>query len=200
MNDDQLFRLLLLVGFLPVLPLGVFHRLQAYRAGGAVSRRAEGTFILLTLRPIAGCAVLGSIAYLVDPAWMAWSAVPLHAAVRAAGVLCSWSGWALLAWTFHALGLNLTDTVVTRAEHTLVTHGPYRRVRHPLYTAVLLAFLGNALAAANWFLFATGALAFALLVLRTDREEAHLVARFGGAYEAYIQRTGRFLPRLSTHR
>ena len=45
----------------------------------------------------------------------------------------------LLIWTFRSLGTNLTDTVVTRKDHTLVTSGPYRFVRHPFYVAYTLA-------------------------------------------------------------
>ena len=55
--------------------------------------------------------------------------------------------------------------------------------------------LGNALAAANWFLLGGGVLVFTLLAIRTATEEQQLGARFGGAYEAYMHRTNRFLPR-----
>jgi protein-S-isoprenylcysteine O-methyltransferase Ste14 len=84
--------------------------------------------------------------------------------------------------------------VVTRKAHTLVTVGPYRWVRHPFYDAVALAVLANSLVAANWFLLATGALLMTMMVIRTRREEAHLLARFGDAYRSYMNRTGRFFP------
>ncbi len=98
--------------------------------------------------------------------------------------------------TFRSLGKNLTDTVVTRTHHTLVTTGPYAWVRHPFYAAFALATVANALVAANWFLFVTGALAFTLLVIRCRTEERNLIARFGDEYRAYAKRTGRFLPRI----
>jgi protein-S-isoprenylcysteine O-methyltransferase Ste14 len=102
----------------------------------------------------------------------------------------------LWIWTFHCLGLNLTDTVVTRRAHTLVTSGPYRWVRHPFYGCVALFTTGSAVVAANWFMAVTGALTIWLITVRTRTEEAHLLARFGPSYEAYRARTGRFLPRL----
>ena len=102
----------------------------------------------------------------------------------------------LLIWTLRSLGKNLTDTVVTRRAHTLVTSGPYRWVRHPFYDALALAVLANSLAAANWFLFLSGGLLFVLIIVRTRTEEEKLVARFGDAYRAYVEQTGRFLPRL----
>jgi len=126
---------------------------------------------------------------------MAWSSMPLPVWLRWVGIGLGAAGGALFVWTFPALGKNLTDTVVTRRDHSLVTTGPYRFVRHPFYVAVALAMLGNALAAANWFLLIGGAVVFTLLAIRTRIEEAELVARFGEAYEAYMRRTPRFLPK-----
>jgi len=103
----------------------------------------------------------------------------------------------LLAWTLRSLGANLTDTVVTRRAHTLVTHGPYRWVRHPFYDAMALVILAIALIAANWFVLGAGVVVFALLATRATTEEGKLLARFGESYRLYHERTGRFLPRLA---
>jgi len=195
MSDDELFRLILLAGFVIFMPIGIYHRLKA-RTGENLDRRQEGLFILVTLR-LAGVAGMGSlIAYVINPASMAWAAVPLPVWLRWMGVgLCLIAGL-LLVWMFRSLGRNLTDTVVTRKEHTLVTTGPYRWVRHPLYSSAALAIVGNSLVAANWFFFAAGCLMFLLLVIRTRKEEENLIARFGDEYRKYMQRTGRFVPRL----
>ena len=106
---------------------------------------------------------------------MAWSSVPLPVWLRWVGVGIGIAGGALLVWTLRSLGTNITDTVVNRRQHTLVTTGPYQFVRHPFYAASALAFTANALATANWFIALMGGLAMALLVLRTAIEEAHLV-------------------------
>jgi protein-S-isoprenylcysteine O-methyltransferase Ste14 len=89
----------------------------------------------------------------------------------------------------------LTDTVVTRRDHTLVTTGPYRWVRHPFYVAGVVGVVGVSLILANWFLLLVGGLAMALLVVRTAKEEELLLARFGEDYRRYAERTGRFFPR-----
>jgi protein-S-isoprenylcysteine O-methyltransferase Ste14 len=138
----------------------------------------------------------GWVTYLVNPVRMAWAAVPLPAWLRWTGVGLALCAGLLIIWTFRNLGRNLTDTVVTRKAHTLVTTGPYRWVRHPFYSAAALAFLGNSLATANAFLFVTGGAAVLLLVIRTRKEEANLLARFGDDYRNYMQRAGRFVPRL----
>jgi len=195
MSDDQLFRLLLLVGFVLFMPIGIYHRLKA-RTGERLDRRQEGWFILVPLRLLGVTAMVAFIAYLVSPSWMAWAAVPLPVWLRWTGVALGLCGGLLLTWTLRNLGRNLTDTVVTRKHHTLVTTGPYRWVRHPFYTAATLAFLANSLATANVFLFITGGVTILLLVIRTRKEEHHLVARFGDEYRGYMRRTGRFMPRL----
>jgi protein-S-isoprenylcysteine O-methyltransferase Ste14 len=200
MSDDQTFRTALLVFMVIMAPIGVYHRLRSHVAGETLDRRQEGLFILATLRPLGLMAIVGVIAYVINPASMAWSSVPLPAWLRWTGVcVCACAG-ALVFWTFRRLGRNLTDTVVTRRDHTLVTHGPYRWVRHPFYDSAALLMLGASLAAANWFLFVTGALAVSLLVARTRIEEEKLLARFGGDYRAYVERTGRFLPRMRANR
>jgi protein-S-isoprenylcysteine O-methyltransferase Ste14 len=86
--------------------------------------------------------------------------------------------------------------VVTRREHTLVTKGPYRWVRHPFYDAVALSVVATSMAAANWFLLLIGGLVFMLMIVRTRMEEEKLLSRFGDSYRAYVERTGRFVPRI----
>ena len=85
---------------------------------------------------------------------------------------------------------------MTRREHTLIITGPYRWVRHPFYLAGGLAIIAGSLVTANWFLALTGGLAFALIVIRTAREEENLIKRFGDDYLGYMDATGRFFPRL----
>lgn len=117
--------------------------------------------------------------------------------MRWLGVAMGVAGDFLAYWVFTSLGNNVTPTVVTRKNATLVTHGPYRWVRHPLYLMGLLAYLGFALLAENWFLAILTVLAFSLLNLRLPKEEARLIERFGDEYRSYMQRTGKFLPRLN---
>jgi protein-S-isoprenylcysteine O-methyltransferase Ste14 len=196
MSDDQIFRMVLVVGYLTIVPAGLYYRIRSQSTRERLDRWQEGPFILFTLRPVGLASMIGIIAFMIDPLWMAWSSVPLPRSVRWAGAVSGGVAGGLLIWAFHSLGPNLTDTVVTRKAHTLVTRGPYRWVRHPFYDAVALFVLANALLTANWFIFVTGALAFALIVARTRKEEENLLLRFGESYGAYMRRTGRFLPRL----
>ncbi len=196
MEYEQTFRFILMLGFAVIVPIGAYHRIKAQATGEKLDRRQEGIFILVTLRPIGIAAMVGLVTYMINPAWMAWSSVALPNGLRWAGVVLGIPGGLLLVVTFRTLGKNLTDTVVTRAEHTLVTRGPYRWVRHPYYLATALAVVANSLVTANWFLALTGGIVFGLLVLRTRIEEEKLIERFGEEYKEYMKRTGRFLPRL----
>ena len=194
MTDDAVFRWVMVAGFVAVVGITAPHRVKA-GTREKLDRRKEGVFMLSTLRPAGGALWLGIVIYMINPAWMAWSAMPLPVWLR-------WSGagfWALsvalLIWTLPTLGTNLTDTVVTRERHTLVTSGPYRWIRHPFYDAMALVTVGAGLIAANWFILASGAVVFTLLAVRSRVEEEELAARFGDAYRQYRKRTGRFLPK-----
>ena len=198
MNHDQTFRIVLIIGALIVFPIAAYHRIRSQATGERLDRRQEGYFILFTLRPVGIVSMLGLLAFMIDPAWMAWSAVRLPEWLRWAGVAVGVCGGGLLVWTLRSLGKNLTDTVVTRREHTLVASGPYHWVRHPFYDAVALRVMANSLATANWFILATGGVLLVLIVARTRTEEAKLIARFGDSYRTYMERTGRFFPWLGT--
>ena len=193
--DDGVFRWVMLAGFVAVVGVIAPHRVRA-GTNEKLDRRKEGAFMLATLRPAGAALWLGVIAYMISPASMAWSSMTLPAWLRWSGAVFSALSVALLIWTLPALGRNLTDTVVTRREHTLVTRGPYRWIRHPFYVSLALMILGSVLVAANWFIFLSGVVVFSLLAIRSRVEEEQLAARFGDAYLDYRKRTGRFLPKL----
>jgi protein-S-isoprenylcysteine O-methyltransferase Ste14 len=193
-DAEQTFRVILFGLFLIVLPIGLYHRIRSQTTGEKLDRKQEGAFILATLRPIGAIFWFGTIAWMIEPRWMAWAGMPAPIWLRWIGVGLMLIGAALVTWTFRSIGRNLTDTVVTRKQHRLVVSGPYRWVRHPLYTSVAVLTTAISLVTANWFLLASGLTAFGLLVVRTRTEERNLLARFGADYRQYMERTGRFLP------
>ncbi len=200
MNDDDVFRVALVVVMATFLPAAACCRIRSNATREKLDRWQEGAFILFGLRLGSIPMFAGVLAWLINPAWMAWSAISLPAWVRSCGIALMFIWGALLVWTFQSLGNNLTDTVVTRKAHTLVTTGPYRYVRHPFYLTILVAVVGAALAMANWFFLLAGAVPLAFLFVRTRIEEEKLVERFGDDYREYMRRVGRFVPRLTGHR
>ena len=196
MGHENSFRVSLFVVLAMMIAITAYHRIQAQAAGGSVSRRAEGV-ALLAMRAVFGLSIwVAIIAYLISPSSIAWSALPAADWLRWVGVGLGLLACGLLDWTLHHLGKNLTDTVVTREEATLVTSGPYRWVRHPFYVTVLLLLVSATLITANWFIGLLSIFICAFFVLRTPLEEQKLIERFGDDYRAYARRTGRFLPRI----
>src|SRR6185295_5620396 len=100
MNDDHTFRTVLIVVFLVVLPIGIYHRLRSQATREKLDRRQEGLFILATLRPVGAVFWLGLIVWMVAPGSMARSAVSLSVWVRWTGVGVMAIACGLLVWTF----------------------------------------------------------------------------------------------------
>lgn len=194
MDLDTTFRSFVVGGFLLIIMIVLPYRLRSQATGEKLDRTQEGMAMMITLR-LAGLALWGSaIAFMVDPASMAWASLPLPAWLRWAGAGIGVVTPPLLIWTLRSLGPNLTDTVVTRQAHTLVTRGPYRWVRHPFYDCMALFTLALGLMCANWFVLAAGGVVFGLLAARSRTEESKLLERFGEPYRAYRAATGRFVP------
>jgi protein-S-isoprenylcysteine O-methyltransferase Ste14 len=118
--------------------------------------------------------------------------------VQLLGIGIAASAGTLYARAAYTLGHQMTPAIQVRQDHLLLQSGPYRYIRHPVYTAIVLGALGQTL------LFLSPLLAFLTLVLaglaeyRARLEEELLASpgAFGATYRAYIARTGRFLPRL----
>jgi protein-S-isoprenylcysteine O-methyltransferase Ste14 len=195
MNDDATFRLVLFIYGLIFMPLGLYHRLRS-STDEWLDRWQEGVVILFGLRLMGLLMFVGGVAWMINPRWMAWSSLPLPVWLRWLGLAAAGLGGILFVWAVHTLGKNLTDTVVTRRDHSLVTSGPYRWVRHPFYVACLLAVPGVSLAMANWYFLVVAGIGLGLLVVRTRIEEEKLIERFGDDYRDYMKRVGRFVPRL----
>jgi protein-S-isoprenylcysteine O-methyltransferase Ste14 len=194
---ESTFRAVALANLALCLPIGVYFRLKSLVGGEKLARREEGVFIMVGLRLCGLLAWVVMASYLINPASVSWSSLFLPSWLRWVGASLGLSVVpSLLFWTFHSLGKNLTDTVVTRRHHTLVTYGPYRWVRHPFYGVVFLWGLSLSLLTANWLIAVLGLTVMAMLVTRTRVEEAKLTERFGDEYQAYARRTGRFFPLL----
>lgn len=147
---------------------------------------------------LAGLITFGSTAaWLWKPHSFAWAAHPIPDLVRWTGVGAFALSIAWLIWMFVSLGRNLTDTVVTRRNAHFVDRGPYRYVRNPMYSGILMVGISLGLALGTWLLPLAAAIMFAVLARRTRIEEAYLIARFGDQYRGYMARVGRFFPHLT---
>lgn len=135
--------------------------------------------------------------YLVAPRWLNWAALSVGDGLRWAGLGLALVGFGLLQWAQNELGRHWSDEARLQADHQLVTTGPYRWLRHPIYGAFLLILSAPLLLSANWLV---GGLWIGMTCVDVTRriwtEEALLLVRYGEVYRAYCRRTGRILPRM----
>lgn len=116
-------------------------------------------------------------------------------AVAYAGVALFVAGLVLRWWAIITLGRFFTVDVTIEKDHELVERGPFRVVRHPSYSGVLLAFVGFALALGNWAALLVVLLPiFVAFIYRMKVEEEALSAALGSRYLEYMQRTKRLVP------
>jgi protein-S-isoprenylcysteine O-methyltransferase Ste14 len=137
------------------------------------------------------------IDWLFSAQWFPWASVSLPVRVRGCGVVFGGVVVGLMWWTMLALGSNYRGAMGLHRNHKLVTHGPYRFVRHPMNTVFPFVSIVLFLLTANWVL-GVGALLLlgTISIVRSPVEERQLIERFGEAYRTYMRRTGRFFPRL----
>lgn len=106
-------------------------------------------------------------------------------------------GMALAIWARSHLGANWSATITIRTSHSLVSTGPYARLRHPIYSGLLFAITGTALAQGEWRGLLALTIALIVWSIKARKEESWLRDEFGAQFDEYSQRTGFLLPRLT---
>ena len=124
----------------------------------------------------------GVLAY---AAWMGW-----------AGVAITVLGFAITFWARFTLGGNWSSNVTIKVEHELVRSGPYRWVRHPIYTGMIVALAGTAVARDQWRGVVAVALMWVAFTIKRMKEEDFMRQTFGAQYTEYSQTAGAIFPLL----
>ena len=134
---------------------------------------------------------------LVSPSWLRWAMIEVPAWVRNCGAVAVLPTPFLLMWVLSSLGNNFAGAFAAVFGQRLITHGPYRHIRHPLYALECYFLVSIAFATANWIILGyacSGILMIRLVVI--PQEEEYLLERFGKSYRAYRKKTGMLLPKL----
>jgi protein-S-isoprenylcysteine O-methyltransferase Ste14 len=133
--------------------------------------------------------------------WLDFAHVSFPPALRWMGALLAFGGVVMVWWTHRTLGRHWSGILELRENHRLISSGPYRHIRHPMYTGFFMMPIGMALVTANLLvaLLQIG-VTIAMYLARVADEEAMMIDRFGDEYRTYIRQTGRLLPRLRTGR
>jgi protein-S-isoprenylcysteine O-methyltransferase Ste14 len=198
-HEDLTFRLIIVAQFLAMGVVRAYFGAPRVQdsAQATAPRLAESPWLTLTLGVIALLHFGAIFGYLANPRLLRSGAFEVAIATRWVGVLISCLGVAGEIWAAVGLGASYSPTLRIARERVVVTAGPYRWIRHPLYAFWLPAMGGWGIAAGNWFILLSGAvLILVLAILRVPREEAMMLEGFGDAYRQYMTRTGRFIPRL----
>ncbi len=168
------------------------------RHGGALNQLSHEVRGLIVVRAILGLIFYAALfAWLFWPRAFAWSYFPEPNAARWLAVALLVPTLAFYAWSFRTLGTNYLGGIGLRDAHELVTTGPYRWIRHPIYVAFIGIMFLVLLLSANWVLGLSGLLlVVSIPAVRIPLEERQLHQRFGSAWESYRVRTGSVLPRV----
>ena len=164
----------------------------AARAVKPVARRESVASRLGHILPLAVAALLLMLPSM--PGWPGERFLAPGTAGCLGGVLLLLAGLLLCIWARRVLGGNWSGTVTLKHDHEIVRHGPYRLVRHPIYTGLLLMFLGSALARGEWRGLVAVVIAFAALWRKLRLEERWLGESFGPAYAEYRESTWALIP------
>ena len=197
METETIFRILL-----PVLIVafaahrGYYVKNHSKPEDDTLKTREEGT-----ISKVAGLlGLLGFIsvvAYAIHPNWIAFADLAFPGWLRWAGVGIALAGFALLQWAQVTLANSWSDTPRMLKEQSLITSGPYRLIRHPIYTAFIFILSSTLLISSNWLIgLGWGGMTILETVSRIGFEESLMIEYFGDQYRDYMKKTGRLLPKV----
>jgi protein-S-isoprenylcysteine O-methyltransferase Ste14 len=194
----RVFKLIYFAGMLAQIILRMPYerqRRQIPKIDQRFSRTERGLLVVLSLWGFF-IPLIYSLTSWLDFANYRWSPATKARVGSIGTVLLGAAIW--LFWRSHRdLGKNWSPSLEISAQQTLITHGVYRTIRHPMYASGWLLSLAQALLLQNWVAGPAGVVAFLpLYFLRVPREEQMMVDHFGDDYRSYAAQTGRILPRL----
>ena len=197
MTPEIVFRILMIAAFVAMFGIRIYFQSRVLHEDREINIQenklslAAGSIAALTTLVFGAEYIffpgVFSFAYLLDyPDWLRWL-----------GALTLTGGIALLGSAHYHLGKSFYSLVVSKEEHKLVTSGPYRWVRHPIYTAYLINYVAGGLLASNLVLTFIPVIFFGLMIVnRIPREEEVMREEFGQDYIDLEERTGQLLPKL----
>jgi protein-S-isoprenylcysteine O-methyltransferase Ste14 len=128
--------------------------------------------------------------------WLRLHLFPANPAAEVLGVVITAAGIGFAVWARLYLGGNWSSSVTVKAGHELVRTGPYRWVRHPIYTGLILALVGSALERRQVRGLIAVVLVYGGFKIKSKIEERAMTSTFGPAYADYSRTTGAIVPKL----
>ncbi len=167
----------------------VVELLQSLKHRSNATSRDRGSYFLLI-----GCLAVGWVLAALSLNFP-WAVIAGQAIACYVGLVLAWCGLGLRVWAFRTLGRYFTFRVKTSADQPVISSGPYRVIRHPGYTGILLIMLGLSLNYGTW-VAPLAVIVFPTigLVIRIRVEEQALAADLGEPYRAYAASRKRLIP------
>jgi len=193
---NNFFHISFILIFIAFFGIRAYYHKKATNSAGEVTYK-EGPWHNWLRKMVGIPFMLYFLFFLIRPSLLDWARFPLPLWAQWVGLALGLASLPLIWWVQWALDINFSVTLHVRDEHTLVTHGPYRWVRHPMYTVLYIHLLAILLLTANWFVGGIFLLMQTVIIaLRLNNEEATMLEKFGDDYREYMKHTGRFLPKL----
>ncbi len=197
MQTENVFRIIL-----PILIIsfaahrGYYVKTKSRPEDVTLKKREEG--IVSRIAGLLGLLGFISIAaYIINPNWIIWASLSFHVWLRWFGVGIAFLGFVLLQWAQVTLSSSWSDTPRMMKEQILITSGPYRYIRHPIYTAFILILCSTLLISSNWLIgICWAGMTILEVASRISFEESLMIEYFGDQYGKYMKTTGRLFPRL----
>ncbi len=201
METRTMFKIAFFIILAGMLAIRMYFNLRVRQQGErvmpdrqAIQHEGAGLFVTRVILFIILIAIL--VLYAIDQPLVKTLDFKLPDWLRWAGFILGWLSLGLTMWTQFELGKQFSPQLQLRAQHQLVTSGPYTHVRHPLYTALNGFGLSLALVSANWLFVAFFILSLVGLAARVPKEEKMMMEQFRDEYQAYMRKTGRYFPKL----
>ncbi|MBN1807342.1 MAG: isoprenylcysteine carboxylmethyltransferase family protein [Sedimentisphaerales bacterium] len=188
---DSVFEVVFLMGFFIGFVVRKIYTIKSPNNKAVKKYKSAAEIILLA---VTGMAMILPFFFILTtwldfadyhlPRWLGWIGTAVFAMAL------------LILWRSHAdLATNWSPLLQIKQQHSLITSGIYRRIRHPMYAAHLLWATAQGLLLGNWLAGWTFlVVSIPLYLIRIPKEERMMLEQFGGHYKQYVRRTGRIIP------
>jgi len=155
-----------------------------------------GTVFKIITAIITVIGVAGLVLYLYSPSWWTWTVIPLGEWIQWLGIVMALVPIFFLIWVHRHLDKQWSIALEIQDDHKLITTGPYRYVRHPMYLGIFTYTLGLMMISLDVLVILFFAFTIWVNYIRIPEEEQMLIQKFGDEYLEYKKRTGRLIPQL----
>jgi len=162
----------------------------------AIAEEDMGTGFKIITAIITVIGSAGLVLYLLSPSWWTWTFIPLGEWIQWSGIVIALVPIFFLIWVHRHLDKQWSIALEIQEDHKLITTGPYRYVRHPMYLGIFTYTIGLMMISLDVLVILFFAFTIWVNYRRIPREEQMLIQKFGDEYLEYIKRSGRLLPQL----